>query len=104
MCIPLGAAYTDANGSSRIIKRRDLIYLNGMASDYFRIGVTTDARLLLDGVPFDKNNLPDLPADSLKEVVFKKDTTSSKLHYEGTARKKDVNAVGERFTVELRTR
>lgn len=104
MCIPLGATYTDANGSSRIIKRRDLIYLNGMASDYFRIGVTTDARLLLDGVPFDKNNLPDLPADSLKEVVFKKDTTSSKLHYEGTARKKDVNAVGERFTVELRTR
>ena len=104
MSIPLGATYTDANGSSRIIKRRDLIYLNGMASDYFRIGVTTDARLLLDGVPFDKNNLPDLPADSLKEVVFKKDTTSSKLHYEGTARKKDVNAVGERFTVELRTR
>ena len=104
MSIPLGATYTDANGSSRIIKRRDLIYLNGMASDYFRMGVTTDARLLLDGVPFDKNNLPDLPADSLKEVVFKKDTASSKLHYEGTARGKDVNAVGERFVVELRTR
>ena len=104
MSIPLGATYTDANGSSRIIKRRDLIYLNGMASDYFRMGVTTDARLLLDGVPFDKNNLPDLPADSLKEVVFKKDTASSKLHYEGTARGKDVNAVGERFIVELRTR
>jgi len=104
VCVPLGATYTDADGSSRIIKRRDLIYLNGMASDYFRVGVTADALLLLDGVPFDKNSLPELSADNLKEIIFKKDFPTSDLHYEGTARGTDITATGERFTVELKTK
>ena len=104
VCVPLGATYTDADGSSRTIKRRDLIYLNGMASDYFRLGVTSNVQLLLDGVPFDRNSLPELSADNLKEIVFKKAAVSSKLFYEGTASKKDITATGERFIVELRTK
>ena len=96
--IPLGAVYSDKDGG-HVITRHDLLFLNGAADDYFRIGLSTDARLMLNGVPFDKNSLPDLPADTLKEIIL-----SDVSHYEGDTVSEPMPVFKERRTVNLITK
>jgi hypothetical protein len=77
--MPLGATYVDMEGSSRIITRRDMV-LQRSASDYFGLMLQENVKLSLNGEPFDRNSLPDLPADDLKKVVFKKSSSSPEQH------------------------
>jgi hypothetical protein len=77
--IPLGATYVDMEGSSRIITRRGIVFQRS-ASDYFALMLQENVKLSLNGKPFDRNSLPDLPADDLKKVVFKKSSSSPEQH------------------------
>ena len=77
--IPLGATYVDMEGSSRIITRRGIVFQRA-ASDYFALMLQENVKLSLNGKPFDRNSLPDLPADDLKKVVFKKSSSSPEQH------------------------
>lgn len=100
--VPLGARLTDQT-DTRIVTRRDMIYVNGMASDYLSVGSSSAAIIMLNGKPFNSDNMPDLPADSLKEIVFSKEKGGSYV-FESGGGYSIATATGERFTIDLRTK